>query len=59
MIDKSGDRPTELSSIDRVLGSYAAVDRDDILSTLVEDGFITTDTKAQIAAFSSPLTVAI
>ena len=55
LIDKNGDRPTELSAIDQALGSYEAVDRDDILSTLVEDGFITTDTKAQTVAFSSPL----
>jgi hypothetical protein len=55
LIDKSGERPTDLSAIDHVLGSYNALDRDDILSTLVEDGFITTDTKAQTVALSSPL----
>ncbi len=55
LIDKNGDGPTELSAIDGALGSYDAVDRDDILTTLVEDGFITTDTKAQTVVFSSPL----
>jgi hypothetical protein len=55
LIDKNGDGPTELAAIDHALSGYEAVDRDDILSTLVEDGFIATDTKAQIVAFSSPL----
>ena len=55
LIDKNGDKPAQLSAIDQVLGSYGALDRDDILSTLVEDGFIATDTKAQTVAFSSPL----
>jgi hypothetical protein len=55
LIDRNGDAPTELSAIDGALGSYEAVDRDDILTTLVEDGFITMDTRAQTVIFSSPL----
>jgi hypothetical protein len=55
LIDKNGDRPTDLATIDHALGSYEVIDRDDILSMLVEDGFITADTKAQTVAFSSPL----
>lgn len=54
-IDRNGGLPTDLAAIDRALGSYGVPDRDDVLSTLVEDGFITTDRKAQTVAFSSPL----
>src|ERR1700730_14030105 len=55
LIDKNGDRPTDLAAVDHALGSYEVIDRDDILSMLVEDGFIAADTKAQTVAFSSPL----
>lgn len=53
-IDKSGDQPTDLTAIDQVLGN-ASRDRDDLFGTLVDDGFIAIDTRAQTAAFSSPL----
>lgn len=53
-IDKSGDQPTELTAIDQALGNVTC-DRDDLLVTLVDDGFLTIDTRSQTAAFSSPL----
>jgi hypothetical protein len=55
LIDKNGARPTDLGDINQALGSFKAIDRDDILSMLVEDGFITPNTKAQTVAFGSPL----
>lgn len=53
-IDKAGDQPTDLTAIDQVLGN-ASCDRDDLFGTLVDDGFIAIDTRAQTVAFSSPL----
>jgi hypothetical protein len=55
LIDKNGETPTDLVAIDQALGSYDAIDRDDLLSMLVEDGFIAPNTKAQTVEFSSPL----
>ena len=55
LIEKNGDAPTDLSAVDAALGNYEALDRDDVLGTLVEDGFITTNRKAQTVAFSSSL----
>jgi hypothetical protein len=53
-IDKSSDQVTELTALDQALGN-AACDRDDLFGTLVDDGFLAIDTRAQTAAFSSPL----
>ncbi|WP_164631154.1 hypothetical protein [Rhodopseudomonas sp. WA056] len=54
-IDKAGEAAAALPEIDRVLGSHAASDRDEILTILIEDGFLSVDTRAQTASFSSPL----
>jgi hypothetical protein len=54
-VDKAGNVPAKLADIDRALGSDAVADRDDLLSILIDDGFLTVDTRAQTASFSSPL----
>lgn len=54
-VDKAGEAAAALADIDRVLGSHAASDRDEILTILIEDGFLSVDTRAQTASFSSPL----
>jgi hypothetical protein len=54
-VDKAGDVAASLPDIDDALGSHAASDRDDIFAMLVEDGFLTVDTRARTASFSSPL----
>jgi len=54
-VDASGDLPAALGAIDQVLEKHVDCDRDDLFVTLVEDGFLTIDTRARTAVFSSPL----
>jgi hypothetical protein len=55
VVDQAGDVPATLTEVDRVLASQPPQDRDDLLSMLVEDGFIAVDTRAQTVTFGSPL----
>jgi hypothetical protein len=55
LINKNGDRPTDLVAVNDVLAGHQMIDGDEILSMLVEDGFITLNTADHAVAFSSPL----
>jgi hypothetical protein len=54
-VDGCVDEVAELSLVDSVLVSERPDARDDLLVSLVEDGFIRVDTRAGTVAFSSPL----
>jgi hypothetical protein len=54
-LDNSGREGVLLTDLDNELASTEAAARDDLLMSLVEDGFIRVDTKAGTATFGSPL----
>jgi hypothetical protein len=54
-VDGGDGNPISLSSIDSVLAGREIGVRDELLVSLVEDGFIRVDTKFGTIAFSSPL----
>jgi hypothetical protein len=54
-VNSTDNKTTERSDVDDVLVTHEAADRDGLLASLVEDGFLTVDTRQGTVGFSSQL----